>query len=616
MSAELKRYDLQLADTDGAPIVSATVNVYWEGAKVGATKEITTIGDVVTFYDLGEMRAGDVYEIFNTSTWGTGTNITCVSVDSNTTATMSVATGSQVVNAGDQLVLKSRTSGDVRPRLYSSDNESDLYQTESGGYTTDGSVTSDATGLAWFFTKAQTFEVVISGSGVTTSLLVEQQGGRASYFHDANTQASFDNTEGTGARNSIGLQDLFRQTSRSDNAVGRISTPRGVAYLSDEVQIDAGATANPDGGRFILEGEPYTEFKLDSSYSDSRGFYISGAYRHDTLVFKHVTFDGNSVAGVSMLKLAAGCREIIIEDCWFKNIAAGCVHLGATGATSATLIEHFHIVRNHFDTCGGTAINIVDARYGEISGNTFNSIPASATCINILPGASGDFSRNIVIDRNHIFTSGTAWNGILSAGYGIPTGDDSTDESFAVWVTNNAIIGSTRAIYLQQYHNLHVEGNEVLQYIGTTYGGIELNACRNSYVRGNTVDGEGGTGDEGITIDGCYHTDVSGNTVFDCGESGIILVNAYDTRVRGNDCHDNNQDDGAHAGIEVQAASYRPVIVGNTITDNGTTMGAGLIIADSTTHDAYYGDNLILNNSDDTVSDTSTNATAGTNKTS
>jgi len=150
--AQLGRFEKHVLDTSGNAVSGATVTIYREGATFQSGSG--TSPTAFTVRDIGKIVAGDTVFI-NTVT---GTTYTVDSV-TDTTITLSGFGGTLSPTALDRFVANNN-----RPAIYADDQ---------GGTTaiTDSKLTSSATGLTEAWSAVSSVDYIVSGTGVTTTLI-------------------------------------------------------------------------------------------------------------------------------------------------------------------------------------------------------------------------------------------------------------------------------------------------------------------------------------------------------------------------------------------------------------------------------------------------------------
>lgn len=144
----------------------ATVAAYRQGATVRTATTVTNGSTTaIPIYDPGDIRVGDTLQVNSTAT--PSVTVTAIAIDAalDWTVTVHNTSGSSFVTAlYDRLVNASR-----RPTLYR----------ESQGASSLGgsSTTTDSNGAAKFYTPSPLLDLVISGSGVITQVLIDQASG-------------------------------------------------------------------------------------------------------------------------------------------------------------------------------------------------------------------------------------------------------------------------------------------------------------------------------------------------------------------------------------------------------------------------------------------------------
>lgn len=139
--------------TDNRQVVAAaaTLTCYRQGATLSQAATITAAPTVLSVYDIGRLLVGDTVQL--------GANAAqqmVVTALSANTVTVTSTTGTFVAASGSRLVPYG-----VLPTLY---NES------TGTNTTTNPITLNSRGLAEFYVRESLVDVILSGSGLTTTL--------------------------------------------------------------------------------------------------------------------------------------------------------------------------------------------------------------------------------------------------------------------------------------------------------------------------------------------------------------------------------------------------------------------------------------------------------------
>jgi hypothetical protein len=604
MATEFKRVEYTIlkpagvTDTRLVPAVS-TINVYFDGAYAKETKTIGTAPTTVAVDDVGDIKVADTLEKFNEAQWPSATNqVTVVAVLSQTSLSLQRISVDVDVVDGTRFVIVSRATGDIRPRIYSDDAGTTLLNSLSGGFTTDGSVTTNATtGSAAFFIGQRSYDAVVTGTGLATKLYADQEGGQAIEALEAGEYgAKGDNTEASAAVNTAVFADLFRQAARTDGPVGEVRSPRGTTYFNGPLQMDAGQAA--DGGGFGLRGRLGSVLKLATAFVGTRLFYIGNDFRHDTFLMKGQVLDGNLVAGIRVLEMARGAREVIITENSFRNWNHTVLYLGRPGGNENNdAVTRIIVEKNFFNNLDGAGASIIANSCASlvVSENIVDDL--SNNFLTVSPAVNGDFARQITVAEN-IGRAASGWAGSFVSVVGRATDSslrDGLDQSYSLSVTGNQIDGcrGVRPISISNYQNAIVEGNILINCGGSGGSLVLLSVVRNGKVRGNVLDGGGSTSMHGIEMSLCQYSEADGNTIYDVHRNGVLVSTAgVKCHARSNTIEHVNKDNSASQGGVVAVGVNGGVYSGNSLNDCSATAGYGAIIGAGCVDCGLSGNNL------------------------
>jgi hypothetical protein len=156
--------DKTVSDAAQIPAATASVKVYKQGATVASGTSVTTAGGgvAVSVRSVGHLVLSDTVQL--------GTDVTkqmiVEEITNDTAIKLRSTTGSSITVAdGDRLVIYSSL-----PTLYSE---------STGRSSTANPATTDATGYVGFYTPETRFDVIVSGTGITSKLYTDNESGWA-----------------------------------------------------------------------------------------------------------------------------------------------------------------------------------------------------------------------------------------------------------------------------------------------------------------------------------------------------------------------------------------------------------------------------------------------------
>lgn len=150
--------------SDSAQVVApgATVTVYRQGATCASGPLVTTGGGgtSVTLRSVGHILVNDTVQLGTDAT----KQMLVLSITNDTIITLRSTTGSNIqLTSGDRLVIYS-----ALPSLFSE---------SSGVSTLANPTTTDASGALTLYTPETKFDLIVSGSGLTTTLMIDNESG-------------------------------------------------------------------------------------------------------------------------------------------------------------------------------------------------------------------------------------------------------------------------------------------------------------------------------------------------------------------------------------------------------------------------------------------------------
>lgn len=342
--------------------------------------------------------------------------------------------------------------------------------------------------------------------------------------------------------------------------------------VNDHVEIQAALDALPaTGGRVILlDGTYYIEatITLDS-------YQVLEGQGHNTIL---TTLS----SPLALLISAVGAAIAHLYNIEIKNLKIDC-DLGGGNFTDVILFEYVEspvvsgcFIRDHLPVGWGTAIELDDCFYSNISYNTF---------INNLGDAD-----IYVDDTSYTLITGNITNGSQSLvkaydGYGLIVNQniilDTDDYGIYSEVPESVIDGN----YINDTFATGIEvapsgavviSNNILINCGhgTTQSAISV-FCY-ATVTGNFI--EDAT-KEGIYVGEDYCV-VTGNKIKTCGQHGIS-VSGNDCIISGNHCDNNSQTTSStYHGINLRSGADRCIVSNNLCMDDGTDQEDGIHLED------------------------------------
>ena len=296
-------------------------------------------------------------------------------------------------------------------------------------------------------------------------------------------------------------------------AVDRLaSTSGGIIKLQQGTHIvDKQITVSTDNVRVIGDGIDITILNVLDSYNADDGgvFEVTG----NNVLFEGFTLNGPTNPDFIEpygINFDFDTDSIVIREMKFEGFTETVIN----GEISGFLSGYFSIIRNLFDTCGGSCIDIINSTIGfattsglhqEIIGNRFidSALVTGARTIRITANASGHTTRGTVIAENLIENSnnhaiqveGSLENRIISNR--IRGGNSTTDDTYtAILVGNSATVNVV--------HGNIITGSRYL------YGILETGSTSNQNIFSNNIVTDGS--DDAIQISGANSIEVDNIT--------------------------------------------------------------------------------------------------------
>ena len=522
--SQLGRFDESYADpATGRPRRNASVTLYREGATVSGNQSGTS-PLAITVRHRGKIAASDTVFI------GTDT-ATTYSVNSVTATTITISgfVGTLNVSNGDRI-----TPSNSQPTLYSDDQ---------GGATTANPLTTSALGRANCWMELGAYDVVVSGSTMTTTAFVSQvvpsetpaQVRRAEAFPGvnageriANAIADLPSTGGTiDARGLTGAQ-----TIATTCAFGTV--PVRVLLGAASYTLDAGFTSSATANVAIVGlGGTLTTLTRGAAYTGVL-FTFSGVL--SGLEIDGLNVDNNNTA-LNCIELANGSSDIRIHHNRFPNQGSGSVVKTGTGAS---LNKRVDISHNYIESATSTQnIRAIDGSdpgdFFRANGNTI--IKTGAISLN--QGSAG------VTNQNQIEVCDNFFQGVDSSNILVRPVSAGTLAVTDVIVSRNI------------FEDAGLTLGKGFIVIGENAGGAGPPVFRRCVVSGNIGRGFGDSSGSGVGIG------ISGDANPNDGSEIIVSDNILDARQK-----DGTQQNSSY-GIYVRGDSRNVTVHDNVVRNTG-----------------------------------------------
>jgi hypothetical protein len=243
------------------PADSVTITIYRQGARVSSATGSGGSGAVtIPVYDPGSIGIGDTVQINAAGATGTVGSITA------TTIVTSSTTGALTFAANDRVIVT------AAPTLYRDDQGSQVLSP----------VITGATGGVDFYAYESVLDWVVSGTGITTSVLSDQYGnGLGATIYPFNIGAKFDGstTDTSSIKKAI---DRAKRIGKQE-----IVCSPGTALIDDVIQLDAIAGLKIRGA-----GPGLTTWKITDT--SKKAVYLTSAC--SDITFEDMVIEGTSGA--------------------------------------------------------------------------------------------------------------------------------------------------------------------------------------------------------------------------------------------------------------------------------------------------------------------------------
>lgn len=592
MAGERRRFsvtvtkDKTATDTAQIPAESADVDLYLEGASASEAKTLTqSTPTTLTVYDAGDVLASDTLQLGTDDT-------TAITVNSVTQTQLNVtATSGDIdVEDGDRLVITNR-----RPTAYVYDRGST--NAVSGSPT----LTTNAQGYAKCFLDRLNVDVIISGTGVTTTLYTDR--GEPTERWDVTKYG----VQGDGSTDdAAALNRVMQLIARSGGPVAEIYFPPGTYLLSSPVSVQTSSRS------IRLVGAPGATLRPTTGGSPTSLFYaIMGT---EGIEIRGLTFDNpNNTADmasgaicIEQHTLTSGTTDKVrIRDCIFKDLTpssndqAPAIVLGSSTRTGR-IATNVWIEGNDFEDLVGPAVVLYNADTVRIVGNDFDNVDRSVW---VKPQGIGYTMRDVHI-KDNVMRDQKGPAIVIES-----TSSTTTNPHYDFQIVGNTIdspsaAAADDAIYVDHVAGLHITNNIIRD---STDNGMQLYSIQDALIAGNTIV----TCDIGIVVDRGSATDpnknvrITQNTIRDAQKEGIQLVDVEQAVIEGNEIVDWAQAAGSDAAIQVSnavATTDDIVVTGNFVGGNGGS-GPGIIVGSGCT-ETFLVSNVLLSST--TVTDSAT----------
>lgn len=379
--------DASVSDTGQVVAGSATVTVYRQGATVSdGIITVTTSPTVINVYDSGRVIVGDTLQA------GTDTSkqMVVTAVSAQTITAQSTVGGSFALTVGNRLI----PYGSL-PTLYS----------ESTGVTTTANPTStNSRGLAEFYVREMMVDVILSGSGLTTTLYQNEDTG---VIHRANVRdygATGDGSTDDTAAIALALASV-------PTTGGDVYFPPGTYRISSSLTPQSKTCIHGDGAASLITDITGNMNMIDITNVDdivitniglqgftvfsigSRGAIYSGNGGSERVRIQNVYITGAGTCGISL----EDSNDIEIIGCTIRNsiehgilftevtratiVGNTIVSSGAIGSSSqagiylASACTRIAVDANVVDICEHVGIRVSSTTMSVISNNIIRAAP-------------------------------------------------------------------------------------------------------------------------------------------------------------------------------------------------------------------------------------------------
>lgn len=423
--------DASGTDTRQVVASGATLTVYRQGATLSAGSTITAAPTVLSVYDVGRLLVGDTVQLgANAAQQMTVTALTANTVTvTSSVGTFVAATGSRLVPYG------------VLPTLY---NES------TGTNTTANPITLNSRGLGEFYVRESLVDVIVSGTGLTTTLYQNEPTGS---LHRADVRDF--GAAGDGTTNDTTA--IARALASVPSTGGDVYFPPGTYRITSSLTPQSKTRLHGEGSASIL---------LDGTGNMS----IVDITNVDDIEISHLALQGSGAFGVSqrgaIFSGTGGSDRVRIENVFITSAGTSGISLkdslevDIVGCTIRNSVEH--------------GIFLTSTLRVAITGNTIVSSGSGASGVGIYVAGS---SARVTVSGNVIDTAEV---------YGIRV---SSVQSCVF--SDNILRGCPTGILLEAASFNNVSDNQV---IGAGVIGISLTSSSDqNRVTDNVITGSAGS---------------------------------------------------------------------------------------------------------------------------
>jgi hypothetical protein len=303
--------DKGASDVAQVPANNATVQVFKQGATVRTATTVLTTNTTVVVYGVGRLLAGDNIQLGTDAT----KQMTVVSVDSDTQITARSIGSNISVAVGDRFVVYSALAT--------------LYSDPAAVTTTSNPVTLGSQGLLTFYTPETRFDYIASGTGITTQLFTDAEGG---WMRDGVAWVS------------VKGYSTFQAAinSLSADTGGTVYVPSGTY---NEATVPAVGPMTINGLRFAMVGDGPTRSQIAYTASANADlFTITGA---NWARFEGLVISGTHTSGSGRCFVLKNSGYMLFQHLWIQNWPSWGIDFNeAASACDNNLFIHVRITNN------------------------------------------------------------------------------------------------------------------------------------------------------------------------------------------------------------------------------------------------------------------------------
>lgn len=343
---ELKRWSTTIlkpksaADSAQVPGNVATVDVYRRGASVNTGGTCAGSGGTLalTVFDIGSLVLNDTVQVGTSSS----STLTVTVISSGTSITVRNDNASSIVlSQYDRLVITSS-----RPSLYRDVTGADVLSAS-------GQTTTTAQGYVAFYTSERFFDYITSGSGLTTSLFIDEESGQARTRRKHYNVMDFKDTAAALAAVPAGRAIYFPADG------GPYTPPSAAGWdITKPVELFSdGLNSGEDKGF-----QPYNQHK-DSTIFNIKSAAVRDIYFHDLVMSSGVGFPAASGTGDHIRFTDVAQSRIIIERCWLLYAGRSGIYFDGSDYIVGISLRDVHVYG-----CGGHGIFLDTCTFISMSG--------------------------------------------------------------------------------------------------------------------------------------------------------------------------------------------------------------------------------------------------------